>query len=113
MTDILKILDETIESLRPLYECRDRLRACLITMGENAYLCRREDGSLDFFGTPATAMKFALYGSELQKAKKMLVQLRRDNPASTFSLTRLDIAVEKSFKSTQDMIERMKLVVQA
>ena len=113
MNNILQILEETLTSLLPLYECRDRLRACLITMGDNAYLVRRENGSMDFFGTPANAMTFALYGSELQKAKKMLVQLRRDNPASTFSLTSLDIAVEKSFKSTQEMIERIKPLVKA
>lgn len=113
MTNLIKVLEDKLESLKPLHACHDRLRACLIQMGEGAFLRRREDGALDFFGHPGTALKFAITGSEFEKAKKILDQVRRDNPESKFTLARLDNAVVAAYKETEEMIAKLRPIVEA
>jgi hypothetical protein len=116
LTNTLNLLEENLKNIKPLYEVRDRLRACVIQMGEgdtDAFLRRREDGAMDFFGNAGTCLRFALTGPESEKAKKILEQVRRDNPASSFYLCRFSTAVERSYKRTQELIKNIRPLAEA
>jgi hypothetical protein len=115
LKNTITLLEEKRELLRPLYEVRDRIRACVIVMeaGSGAFLRKRSDGGLDFFGHPGNCLSFPLSGPGFEKAKTMVTQLRAKNPDSKFYLEKMDTAVVDEWKRTEDMIARMRPFAQS